>query len=67
MLDRPDAGVDQKASFMPAFRHNVQEFIRVSEKLLKVKDLSEKEEQAVKELLRQLSVTFPDEGDDAAD
>ena len=52
---------------MPAFRHNVQEFIRVSEKLLKVKDLSENEEQAVKEMLRQLSVTFPDEGDDAAD
>jgi hypothetical protein len=52
---------------MSAFRHSVQEFIRVSENLLEVKDLSEKEEQGMKEMLRRLSVMFPDEGDDAAD
>jgi hypothetical protein len=58
---------DQEAFFMSAFRHSVQEFIRVSENLLEVKDLSEKEEQGMKEMLRRLSVMFPDEGDDAAD
>ena len=52
---------------MSGFRHRVQEFIRVSENLLEVKDLSEKQEQGVKEMLRRLSVMFPDEGDDAAD
>ena len=41
--------------------------IRVSEQLLKMKDPSEKEEQAAQEMLRRFSVMFPDEGDDAAD
>ena len=52
---------------MSAFRHSVQKFIRVSENLLEVKELSEKEEQGMKDMLRRLSVVFPDEADDAAD
>lgn len=52
---------------MSAFRHSVQEFIRVNENLLEVNDLSEKEEHGMKEMLRRLSVMFPDKGDDAAD
>ena len=52
---------------MPAFRPSVSEFIQSSQKLLKIRNLSEDEEDAVKEMLRQLSIQFPDEGDNAAD
>lgn len=52
---------------MSQFRHAVAEFIRAGNKLLEAKDLSDDEEDSVRDMLWQLSVKFPDEGDDAAD
>lgn len=52
---------------MAPIRKGVTEFIRASKSLLALEDLSEEEEEAVKEMLWQLSIRFPDEGDDAAD
>jgi hypothetical protein len=52
---------------MSEFRHTVADFIRVSTKLLEAKDLSDDEEDSVRDILWQLCDKFPDEGDDAAD
>ena len=52
---------------MAPIRKGVTDFIRASKSLLALEDLSEEEEEAVKEILWQLSIRFPDEGDDAAD
>ena len=52
---------------MAPIRKGVTEFIRASKSLLALEDLSEEEEEAVKEMVWQLSNRFPDEGDDAAD
>ena len=52
---------------MSQHRHTVADFIRASNKLLEAKDLSDEEQDSVREILWQLSVKFPDEGDDAAD
>ena len=52
---------------MSQFRQTVADFIRASNKLLEVKDLSEDEEDSVRDILWQLSDKFPDEGDDAVD
>ena len=48
-------------------RHTVAQFIRVSNKLLEAQDLTDDEEDSVRDVLWQLSDRFPDEGDDAAD
>jgi hypothetical protein len=52
---------------MSAFRHAVADFIRASNKLLEAKDLSDDEEDSVRDILWQLCDKFPDEGDDAVD
>lgn len=52
---------------MSQYRHIVADFIRASNKLLETKDLSDEEEDSVREVLWQLADKFPDEGDDAAD
>lgn len=52
---------------MMAIRKGVQEYVRAAEKLLKLKNLSEEEEQAVRDVIFQLNIAFPDRGDDAAD
>lgn len=52
---------------MAEIRKGVTEFIRVGKSLLELKDLSEDEEEAVRDMLWQLCIRFPDEGDDAAD
>lgn len=52
---------------MSAFHKNVAEFVQAAAKLLESKDLSDEEEDAVRDMLWKLSVKFPDEGDDAAD
>ena len=52
---------------MSEFRHTVAEFIRASNKLLEAKDLSDDEEDSVRDILWLLIEKFPDEGDDAAD
>jgi hypothetical protein len=52
---------------MAPIRKGVTEFIRASKTLLALEDLSEEKEEAVKEMLWQLSIRFPDEVDDAAD
>ena len=52
---------------MSQFRQAVADFIRAGNELLKAKDLSDDEEDSVRDILWQLSVKFPDEGDDAAD
>lgn len=52
---------------MPGIRKGVNEFIRAGESLLELTDLSEDEEEAVRDMLWQLVIRFPDEGDDAAD
>ena len=52
---------------MSQFRHAVADFIRAGNKLLEAKDLSDDEEDSVRDLLWQLSDKFPAEGDDAAD
>ena len=48
-------------------RQSIREYIRASEKLMELKDLSEEEQEAITKVLDQLSVMFPNEGDDAAD
>ncbi len=45
----------------------VSEFIRAGKSLFELKDLSQEEEQAIREMLWELILRFPDEGDDAAD
>lgn len=52
---------------MSAFRKNVAEFVQAGTKLLESKDLSDEEEDAVRDMLWKLSDKFPAEGDDAAD
>ena len=52
---------------MSKFRHSVADFIRTSHKLLEAKDLSDDEEDSVRDMLWQLCDRFPDEGDDPAD
>jgi hypothetical protein len=52
---------------MSAFRKTVAEFVQASAKLLESKDLSDEEEDAVRDMLWKLSDRFPDEGDDAVD
>ena len=52
---------------MSAFRPSVAEFIQAGKRLLEVKDLSDDEEDALMDMLWELNVRFPDEGDDAAD
>jgi hypothetical protein len=52
---------------MPDLRRGVSEFIRAGKSLLELKDLSEDEEQTIRDMLWELIVRFPDEGDDAVD
>jgi len=52
---------------MAEVRKGVTEFIRAGKSLLEIKALSEDEEQVVRDMLWQLVIRFPDEGDDAAD
>jgi hypothetical protein len=52
---------------MAPISSGVTEFIRAGKSLLEMKHLSAEEEQAIRDLLWQLSIRFPDEGDDAAD
>ncbi|HSA65916.1 MAG TPA: hypothetical protein VLA67_00850 [Nitrospiraceae bacterium] len=52
---------------MAEIRKGVSEFIRAAKSLLALKNLSEEEEDAVREVLWLLATRFPDEGDDAAD
>jgi hypothetical protein len=52
---------------MGVIRRDVTEFLRAGKSLLAAGDLSEEEEEAVKDMLWQLVIRFPDEGDDAAD
>jgi hypothetical protein len=52
---------------MGVIRLNVTEFIRAGKSLLALEDLSEEEEEAVKNMLLQLVIKFQDEGDDGAD
>ena len=52
---------------MAEIRKGVSEFIRTGKSLLELKDLSEDEEQAIRDMLWELIIRFPDEGDDAAD
>jgi hypothetical protein len=52
---------------MAPIRGGVTEFIRAGKSLFELKNLSEEEEQAIRDMLWQLSIRFPDEGDDAAD
>jgi hypothetical protein len=52
---------------MSEHHRTVADFIRVSNKLLEAKDLTDEEEDSVRDILWQLSDKFPDEGDDAAD
>ena len=52
---------------MAPIRKGVTEFISASKSLLEMKDLSADEDEAIKDMLWQLMIRFPDEGDDAAD
>ena len=52
---------------MPEFRHAVADCTRAGNKLLEAMDLSDDEEDSVRDILWQLCDKFPDEGDDAAD
>jgi len=52
---------------MSNIRTDVSEFIRAGKSLLELKDLSESEEQAIRDMLWELVIRFPDEGNDAAD
>jgi hypothetical protein len=52
---------------MAPIRKGVTEFIRAGKSLLEMKSLSQEENLAVRDMLWQLSIRFPDEGDDAAD
>jgi hypothetical protein len=53
---------------MPPVRKAVTEFIATGKSLLlEMKNLSQEEEQAIRDMLWQLGIRFPDEGDDAAD
>lgn len=64
LLKRAAAG---RLNFMADVRKGVTEFIRAGKSLLEMKNLSEDEEQVVRDMLWQLVIRFPDEGDDAAD
>jgi hypothetical protein len=52
---------------MNTLRSSIQKFIRVSEALIKLQNLSDVEYKAVREMLVRLDLKFPDMGDDAAD
>jgi hypothetical protein len=52
---------------MGVIRRDVTEFIGAGKSLFALEDLSEEEEEAVKDMLWQLVIRFSDEGDDAAD
>jgi hypothetical protein len=52
---------------MADIHKGVTDFIRAGKSLLEMKDLSEDEEQAIRDMLWQLIIKFPEEGDDAAD
>jgi hypothetical protein len=52
---------------MSPVRKGVTEFIAAGKSLLEMKNLSQEEEQAIRDMLWQLGLRFPDEGDDAAD
>lgn len=52
---------------MSRIRGSISEFIRAGKSLLELKGLSEDEEEAIRDMLWELIVRFPDEGDDAAD
>jgi hypothetical protein len=62
-----DVKATGRLSFMADVRKGVTEFIRAGKSLLEMKNLSEDEEQVVRDMLWQLVIRFPDEGDDAAD
>lgn len=47
---------------MAEVRKGVTEFIRAGKSLLEMKNLSEDEEQVVRDMLWQLVIRFPDEG-----
>jgi hypothetical protein len=57
----------QMDHLMAAVQQGVTEFIRAAKSLLALQNLSEEEEDAVREVLWLLVTRFPDEGDDAAD
>ena len=52
---------------MSQFRHSVTHFIRASKTLLEATDITEDEEDSVRDMLWRLRDKFPDEGNDAAD
>jgi hypothetical protein len=52
---------------MARIRTGITEFIRAGKSLLEMKDFSQEEAQAIRDMLWQLNIWFPDEGDDAAD
>ena len=52
---------------MGVIRQGVREFIRAGMDLLASEKLTDEEEELVKDMLWQLVIRFPDEGDDAAD
>jgi hypothetical protein len=52
---------------MTPLSQNVAEFVKATEALMTIKELSDDERKAVNEVLHRLSIAFPDEGDDAAD
>jgi hypothetical protein len=52
---------------MAPIRKGVNEFVRAGKSLLEMKNFSQEEDQAIRDMLWQLNIWFPDEGDDAAD
>ena len=52
---------------MARIRTGIIEFIRAGKSLLEMKDFSQEEDKAIRDMLWQLNIWFPDEGDDAAD
>ena len=58
---------DVNEFLMSLVRRGVTEFIAAGKSLLEMKNLSQEEEQAIRDMLGQLGIRFPDEGDDAAD
>jgi hypothetical protein len=59
--------VEETYLLMAPIRSGVTEFIRAGKSLLEMKNLSQDEEQVIRDMLWQLGIRFPDEGDDAAD
>ncbi|HEY3475890.1 MAG TPA: hypothetical protein VGK56_14865 [Anaerolineales bacterium] len=52
---------------MASLNPRIQEFIRASEALLELQNLSDEEYKVIREVLVRLEIMFPDLGDNAAD